>query len=199
MERIILASQSPRRRQLLAQIGVTNFEILVPEVDESYDPGLTPEEIVASICRKKGEAARELAGDPDAVIITADTMVFLDGLRLGKPHSPEEAYKMLSALSGRTHHVCTGVTVSRGRRMETRTETTAVTFRALRDEEINDYIATGEPFDKAGAYGVQGKAALFVPRIEGDYFNVMGLPLHLLGRMLADFGVRLFSAEEDLH
>ena len=83
--------------------------------------------------------------------------------------------------------------------METRTEMTAVTFRPLSKEEINDYIATGEPFDKAGAYGVQGKAVLFIPRIEGDYFNVMGLPLHLLGRMLADFGVRLFSAEEDLH
>lgn len=199
MAKIILASQSPRRKQLLTQIGVKNFDILVPEADESYDPSLTPEEIVASICRKKGEAARVLAGDQEAVIITADTMVFLDGLRLGKPHSPEEAYEMLSTLSGRTHHVCTGVTVCRGGRMETRTETTAVTFRPLSAEEINDYIATGEPFDKAGAYGAQGKAALFIPRIEGDYFNVMGLPLHLLGCMLADFGVRLFSAEEDLH
>jgi len=177
---------------------VKNFEILVPQADESYDPTLPPEEIVASICRKKGEAARTLADDPSAVIITADTMVFLDGLRLGKPHSEAEACQMLSALSGRTHHVCTGVTVSRGERMETRTETTAVTFRPLTETEIKDYIATGEPFDKAGAYGVQGMAALFVPRIEGDFFNVMGLPLYLLGCMLADFGIRLFSAEEDL-
>ena len=199
MPRIILASQSPRRKQLLAQIGVKNFEILVPEADESYDPALPPEEIVASICRGKGEAARALAGDPDAVIITADTMVFLDGRPLGKPRSEQEAYEMLSALAGRTHHVCTGVTVCRGGRMETRTETTAVTFRPLPEGEIRDYIATGEPFDKAGAYGVQGKAALFIPRIEGDYFNVMGLPLHLLGSMLADFGIQLFSAEEDLH
>lgn len=196
MPKIILASQSPRRKQLLRQIGVETFDILVPEADESYDPSLPPEEIVSSICRKKSAAARALAGGPGAVIITADTMVFLDGRPLGKPRSEEEAYGMLSALSGRTHHVCTGVTVCRGERTETRTETTAVTFRALTEGEIRDYISTGEPFDKAGGYGAQGKAALFIPRIEGDYFNVMGLPLHLLGRMLADFGVKLFSAEE---
>lgn len=199
MSNIILASQSPRRKQLLAQIGIEKFEILVPETDESYDPSLPPEEIVASICRKKNAAAHALADDPDAVIITADTMVFLDGRPLGKPRSEEEAFRMLSVLSGRTHHVCTGVTVCRGERAKTRTETTAVTFRALTEEEIRDYISTGEPFDKAGGYGAQGKAALFIPRIEGDYFNVMGLPLHLLGRMLADFGVKLFSAEEAPH
>jgi len=177
---------------------VKNFEILVPEADESYDPALPPEEIVASICRKKGEAARVLVDDRSAVIIAADTMVFLDGLRLGKPHSETEAFQMLSALSGRTHHVCTGVTVCQGDRMDTRTETTAVTFRPLTVAEIKNYIATGEPFDKAGAYGAQGMAALFIPRIEGDYFNVMGLPLFLLGCMLADFGIPPFSAEEVL-
>lgn len=193
MTKIILASQSPRRRQLLRQIGLEDFTILVPEADESYDPSLTPEEIVSSICRKKAEAARVLAQDPEAVIITADTMVFLDGLRLGKPHSEQEAYTMLSALSGRTHHVCTGVTVCRGERMETRAETTPVTFRPLTDREIWAYIRTGDPMDKAGAYGVQGKAALFVSHIQGDYFNVMGLPLFLLGQMLADFGVDLFG------
>ena len=106
---------------------------------------------------------------------------------------------MLSALSGKTHHVCTGVTVSQGSRMETRAETTAVTFRPLTDTEKWAYIHTGEPFDKAGAYGVQGPAALFIPRVEGDYFNVMGLPLALLGEMLAGFGVKLFSDEEELH
>ncbi len=197
MPRIILASQSPRRRQLLEQIGVEEFDILIPEADESYDPSLPPEEIVCSICRKKADAARALACDGDAVIIAADTMVFLDGLRLGKPHSREEAFAMLSALSGRTHHVCTGVTVCRGERCETRAETTEVCFRPMTDAEKWDYIRTGEPMDKAGAYGVQGKAALFVSGIRGDYFNVMGLPLHLLGQMLAGFGVALFSEEAD--
>lgn len=198
MSRIILASQSPRRKQLLSQIGIKDFEILVPEADETFDPALPPEEIVASICRKKGEAARALAGDPEAVIISADTMVFLEGLRLGKPRDQVDAFTMLSALSGRTHQVRTGVTVSRGERMETRTETTSVAFRPLNQDEIWGYIRTGEPFDKAGGYGVQGKAALFVRKIEGDCFNVMGLPLFLLGGMLADFGVNLFS-EEELH
>ena len=132
------------------------------------------------------------------MIISADTMVFLEGLRLGKPRDQVDAFTMLSALSGRTHQVRTGVTVSRGERMETRTETTSVAFRPLHQDEIWGYIRTGEPFDKAGGYGVQGKAALFVRKIEGDYFNVMGLPLFLLGGMLADFGVNLFS-EEELH
>lgn len=193
MPRIILASQSPRRRQLLAQIGVTDFDILVPDADESYDPALSPQEIVRSICRKKAGAARLMADDPDAVLIAADTMVFLDGLRLGKPHSQEEAFAMLSALSGRTHHVCTGVSVCRGERMETQAETTDVIFRPLTEAEIRAYIRTGDPMDKAGAYGVQGLAALFVSGIRGDYFNVMGLPLHLLGRMLAGFGVNLLQ------
>ena len=189
MPRIILASQSPRRRQLLGQIGLTDFDILVPDADESYDPSLTPQEIVSSISRKKAEAARALAGDSDAVILAADTMVFLDGLRLGKPHSEAEAFEMLSALSGREHLVCTGVTVCRGDRLET----TAVRFADLTEEDIRRYIATGEPMDKAGAYGIQGLAALFVTGIAGDYFNVMGLPLHLVGEMLRSFGVELLS------
>lgn len=193
MPRIILASQSPRRRQLLALTGLTDFEILVPQADESYDPSASPMEIVSSICRKKGQAAQALANDPEALIITADTMVFLDGLRLGKPRDEADAFSMLSALSGRTHRVCTGVTLCRGPRMETRSESTAVTFRPLSEREIWAYIHTGDPMDKAGSYGVQGKAALFVSRIEGDYFNVMGLPVHLLGLMLADFGVDLFA------
>lgn len=193
MPRIILASQSPRRRQLLGQIGLTDFDILVPDADESYDPSLTPQEIVSSISRKKAEAARALAGDSDAVILAADTMVFLDGLRLGKPHSEAEAFEMLSALSGREHLVCTGVTVCRGDRLETRPETTAVRFADLTEEDIRRYIATDEPMDKAGAYGIQGLAALFVTGIAGDYFNVMGLPLHLVGEMLRSFGVELLS------
>ena len=191
--KLILASQSPRRHQLLRQIGLEDFTILVPDTDESYDETASPQEIVSSICRKKAIAAQEMAQDDGAIIITADTMVFLDGLRLGKPRSEEEAHRMLRSLSGRTHHVCTGVTVCRGNHFDTRCETTAVVFRDLTDEEIWSYIRTGDPMDKAGSYGVQGKAALFVTGIEGDYFNVMGLPLHLLGQMLSDFGVELFA------
>lgn len=197
MSRIILASQSPRRRQLLGQIGLTDFDILVPDADESYDPSLTPQEIVSAISRKKAAAARDLSGDRDAVIIAADTMVFLDGLRLGKPHSEQEAFSMLSALSGREHLVCTGVTVCRGDRLITRPETTAVRFASLSQEDIRRYIATGEPMDKAGAYGIQGLAALFVTGIAGDYYNVMGLPLHLLGDMLREIGVDPLSGRAE--
>ena len=197
MSRIILASQSPRRRQLLGQIGLTDFDILVPDADESYDPSLTPQEIVCSISWKKAEAARALCGDRDDVMHDADTMVFLDGLRLGKPQSEAEAFQMLSALSGREHLVCTGVTMFRGDRLETRPETTAVRFASLSEEDIRRYIATGEPMDKAGAYGIQGLAALFVTGIAGDYFNVMGLPLHLVGEMLRSFGVELLSGRAE--
>lgn len=193
MARFILASQSPRRRELLTQIGVKQFDILVPEADESYDPTLTPQEIVSSICRKKAVAARALAGDDEAIIITADTMVFLDGLRLGKPRDEADAAAMLRALSGRTHEVCTGVSIVQGEKIITEAETTAVTFRFLTDAEIAAYIRSGDPMDKAGSYGIQGKPALFVKGIEGCYFNVMGLPLHLLGQMLRRFGVDLFE------
>ncbi len=195
MPRFILASQSPRRRELLSQIGVKDFTILVPEADESYDPTLTPQEIVCAICRKKIEAAVELAKDDDAIIIAADTMVFLDGLRLGKPKNEEDAANMLRSLSGRTHIVCTGVSIARGARIVTESETTAVRFRDLTDAEIAAYIKSGDPMDKAGSYGIQGKPALFVSGIEGDYFNVMGLPLHRLGQMLKKFNVDLFCEE----
>ncbi len=193
MTRFILASQSPRRRELLTQIGVKQFDILVPEADESYDPSDTPQEIVSSICRKKAIAARELAGDDEAIIITADTMVFLDGLRLGKPRDEAHAAAMLRSLSGRTHEVCTGVTVLRGDQILTEAETTAVTFRELSEDEITAYIRSGDPMDKAGSYGIQGRPALFVSGIQGCYFNVMGLPLHRLGQMLGKFGIDLFK------
>lgn len=195
MPQFILASQSPRRQQLLRQIGIADFEIIVPDADETYDPALSPEQIVSSISRKKAEAVRPLA--KDALVIAADTMVFLDGLRLGKPKTQEEAREMLTALSGRTHHVCTGVTVCRGPQVFTESETTSVTFRPLTGWEIARYVLTGEPMDKAGSYGVQGLGALFVEHIDGDYFNVMGLPLCRLGRMLKRFGVDPFFREED--
>ena len=197
MLQFILASQSPRRQQLLRQIGIADFEIIVPDADETYDPALSPEQIGSSISRKKAEAVRPLAKDALVIVIAADTMVFLDGLRLGKPKTQEEAREMLTALSGRTHHVCTGVTVCRGPQVFTESETTSVTFRPLTGWEIARYVLTGEPMDKAGSYGVQGLGALFVEHIDGDYFNVMGLPLCRLGRMLKRFGVDPFFREED--
>lgn len=193
--RIILASNSPRRKELLGRMGIEEFKVSAPNVEESVEEGLSPARIVEELSQRKAQAAAKKAGPKD-IIIAADTVVALDGAVLGKPRSEEDAFAMLSALSGREHHVYTGVTVLQGERAVTEHEETAVQFRELAPEEIRGYIATGEPMDKAGAYGAQGKAALFVSRIEGDYFNVMGLPLYLLGGMLSDFGVNLFSEEE---
>lgn len=190
MSKIILASASPRRRELLERIGVTDFEVRAPEVDENFPEGLSPEETVQFISREKAEAAREQWG-LEPIIITADTMVFLDDRRLGKPLSEVDALEMLTALQGRRHTVCTGVTVSQGEKILTEAESTGVIFRPAEKRELLSYIATGEPMDKAGAYGVQGKGALLVERLEGDFFNVMGLPVLRLSRMLSEFGVWL--------
>ena len=194
MSKIILSSQSPRRQALLRQIGLEDFTVLAPHADESYDPALSPQEVVSHISREKARAAAALCGGED-ILITADTMVFLDDKRLGKPADREEAFRMLSALSGREHIVCTGVTVRQGERVCTEAETTAVRFRALTPGQIRGYIATGEPMDKAGAYGIQGRGALLVESITGDYFNVMGLPVQRLSRMLEQFGVYLLREE----
>lgn len=191
MAQIILASGSPRRRELLERVGLTDFTVRVPEVEEVYPEGLTPPEVVAYISREKAEAAVRLCG-PDDVVITADTMVFLDQARLGKPRDEGHALEMLTALQGRKHTVCTGVSVCRGDRRLTETESTDVFFRPATEAELRRYIATGEPMDKAGAYGVQGRGALLVERLEGDFFNVMGLPLLRLARMLEKFGISLF-------
>ena len=190
MSKIILATASPRRRELLERIGVTDFEVRAPEVDENFPEGLSPEETVQFISREKAEAAREQWG-LEPIIITADTMVFLDDRRLGKPRSEADALEMLTALQGRRHTVCTGVTVSQGEKILTEAESTGVIFRPAEKRELLSYIATGEPMDKAGAYGVQGKGALLVERLEGDFFNVMGLPVLRLSRMLSEFGVWL--------
>ena len=187
---IILASNSPRRRELLAQIGIRDFQILSPDVDETVEPGLSPARMVETLSLRKAQAAAGRAGAED-LIIAADTVVALDGRVLGKPRDQEDAFAMLSALSGREHRVYTGVTVLRGGQAATEHEETAVAFRALTPEEIRDYIATGEPMDKAGAYGIQGVGALLVQGIRGDYCNVVGLPLFRLGRMLSGFGVKL--------
>ncbi len=188
MAGIVLASGSPRRQELLELMGLAPFSIRVPEVDESYPPALCPEEIVRYLSRKKAAAVEAAA---DEIVIAADTMVFLDDARLGKPRDEAEALSMLTALQGRRHTVCTGVTVRRGTELVTQAETTAVRFRPASEAELRAYIATGEPMDKAGAYGIQGKGALLVDGIEGDFYNVMGLPVLRLSRMLAQFGITL--------
>lgn len=190
MANIVLASGSPRRRELLERIGVTDFTVRVPEVEESFPEGLTPQQVVSYISREKAEAAVRLCGRSD-IVITADTMVFLDDKRLGKPRDEAHALEMLTALQGRRHTVCTGVSVCQGNRCLTETESTDVFFRPATEAELRRYIATGEPMDKAGAYGVQGRGALLVERLEGDFFNVMGLPVLRLARMLEKFGVSL--------
>ena len=164
----------------------------MPEVEESFPQGLTPPEVVAHISREKADAAAALC-TPEEIVITADTMVFLDDQRLGKPADEADALRMLTSLQGRRHTVCTGVTVRQGDCRLTEAESTDVYFRPASREELLAYIKTGEPMDKAGAYGVQGKGALLVERLDGDFFNVMGLPLLRLSRMLARFGVVLLG------
>ena len=190
MASIVLASGSPRRQELLQRIGITDFTVRVPEADESYDPAMTPEEIVCHISRKKSLA---LCSAEDEIVITADTMVFLDDKRLGKPKDEDDALQMLTALQGRHHTVCTGVTVRQGERILTRAASTHVFFRSATQQELRAYIRGGEPMDKAGSYGVQGQGALLVERIDGDFFNVMGLPVLLLSQMLRQFGIDLLS------
>lgn len=190
MAKIVLASGSPRRQELLQRIGIADFTIRVPQVEEWYPDDLSPADIVSYISREKSQA---VPSDDDEIVITADTMVFLDDKRLGKPTDTADALRMLTALSGRRHTVCTGVTVRQGARMLTRSASTDVYFRSAAEAELRSYIAGGEPMDKAGAYGVQGQGALLVERIDGDFFNVMGLPVLLLSQMLREFGVTLLS------
>ena len=189
---IILASASPRRRELLERIGLTNFTVAAPNVDESVEPGLSPADMVETLSLRKARAAARNAR-PDDLIIAADTVLALDGAVLGKPRDENDAFAMLSALSGRENRVYTGITVLRGDRTVTQHEETAVTFRALDPDEIRGYIATGEPLDKAGAYGIQGVGALLVSGIRGDYSNVMGLPVFRLGQILREFGLDLLQ------
>ena len=190
MLHIVLASGSPRRQELLRRIGITEFGVVVPDADESCPAGLTARETVAHIARSKAEAARPLTA-PEDVVITADTMVFVGDERLGKPRDGDDALRMLTRLAGNRHTVCTGVTVRQGERLNCFTVSTDVYFRPATERELRAYIASGEPMDKAGAYGVQGLGALLVERIDGDFFNVMGLPLLPLARALKEFGIEL--------
>ena len=189
---IVLASASPRRQELLRRIGIASFDVVAPKADESCPPGLRPEETVAHIARAKAEAARALTA-PEDVVITADTMVFLKGERLGKPRDEADALRMLTELSGVRHTVCTGVTVRQGDRLDAFTASTDVYFRAATEAELRAYIASGEPMDKAGAYGIQGLGSLLVERIDGDFFNVMGLPVLPLALALRGFGIDVFT------
>ena len=188
---IILGSQSPRRRELLEKLDLP-FTILTAGIDETVRPELTPAQAVADISARKAAAILRQASEDD-LVITADTIVVLDGQIMGKPHSPEEAEQMLSSLSGRTHQVYTAVTLHSHARQKTEVACTQVTFRPLDPTEIRAYIASGEPMDKAGAYGIQGRGAVLVSHLEGDYFNVMGLPLCTLCRMLRSFGVKVLG------
>ena len=196
--KIILASQSPRRRELLGRMGITDFEVIPARGEEIATRTLPPERLVEELSRRK--CAEVSAACPDALVIAADTLVAVNNRVLGKPGSEEEAARMLRTLSGRLHRVYTGVTVFCGGRTVTEHEMTSVRFRTLTEADIIRYIATGEPMDKAGAYGIQGYGCLLVEGISGDYYNVMGLPVCRLGRMLAGFGVDplALAAEKEL-
>jgi len=187
---LILASGSPRRRELLAQAGY-RFEVRPAQISEDPLPGEDPIVYVVRLAREKAEAVfREIASctgsgeEGRLTVLGADTTVTLDNTILGKPEDAADAARMLRMLSGRTHRVITGVAVVTAAGTEVAAEATAVRFLTLSEEEIGDYVAGGEPMDKAGGYAIQGRAARWIPRIEGCYFNVMGLPLALVVSML---------------
>lgn len=180
---LILASQSPRRKELLGYI-TENFTVKVSDADESFDPSLPPEEIAKTLASIKGEAV--FAFHTDDTVISADTIVVLGSSILGKPRSEQEAFSMLKSLSGKTHSVFTGVCILSVDKKICFAEKTEVNFCTLSDEDINSYIATNEPFDKAGAYGIQGKGSVLISSIKGDYYNVMGLPVAKLNKALKE-------------
>ena len=185
--RVVLASASPRRRDLLDLIGIAH-EVRPANIDETMRPRETPRRYAERLAREKASAIA--TRDPDLITIGADTVVVINRKVLGKPADATDAARMLRMLSGREHTVITAVAVSRGRKLRSAIEEVRVKFRRLRDDEIDAYIAMGEPMDKAGAYGIQGYGATIVERIEGDYFAVMGLPLVRLVGLMRDVGVR---------
>ncbi len=185
--RVVLASASPRRRDLLNLIGIAH-EVHPANIDETMRPREAPRRYAERLAREKASAIA--TRDPDLITIGADTVVVINRKVLGKPADPSDAARMLRMLSGREHTVITAVAVSRGRKLRSAIEEVRVKVRRLRDDEIDEYIAMGEPMDKAGAYGIQGYGATIVERIEGDYFAVMGLPLVRLVGLMRDVGVR---------
>lgn len=196
--KLILASSSPRRAQLLRDAGVT-FEVCAPQVDEAQHPNETAEKMVARLAEAKAQEAAELVRERfRGIIVGADTAVELDGKLFGKPRDAVDAFAMLTTLSGRTHLVLTGICALRVPDNTTRSavEKTAVTFAPLDGKEIKAYVASGEPFDKAGGYAIQGRAGRYIPRIEGCYFNVVGLPLARLDTLLSDLGWEMSDNHE---
>jgi septum formation protein len=187
MKPIILASASPRRRELLTQIGI-NFTVITADIDETPLPGENPVKYTVRLAEAKALAV--LAHQPQATVIGADTIVTIDGQLLGKPCNAADAERMLQLLQGRTHQVTTGIAVLTGDETRIGAETTDVTFADMDSATIRAYIATNEPLDKAGAYAIQGIAAQWIPRIEGDYSNVVGLPLARLTALLRDINIR---------
>ena len=191
---IYLASQSPRRQELLAQLGV-RFETIDASVHEQLQAGESPEQYVSRVAREKaGAGLFKLGGQAQALVLGADTDVVIDGDVLGKPEDAGQAAALLRRLSGRTHQVHTAVWLVSAGRESSATVSTDVRFAELSDSEIADYIATGEPFGKAGAYAIQGRAAAFIAGISGSYSGVMGLPLHETSVLLRNFGVPLWSS-----
>jgi len=185
--RVVLASASPRRRDLLNLVGIAH-EVRPANIDETMRPREAPRRHAERLAREKASAVA--TRDSDLITIGADTVVVINRKVLGKPADADDAARMLRMLSGREHTVITAVAVSRGRKLRSAIEEVRVKFRQLRDDEIGAYIATGEPMDKAGAYGIQGYGATIVEGIEGDYFAVMGLPLVRLVGLMRDVGVR---------
>ncbi len=178
---LILASKSPRRKELLSLI-TTDFEIIPAQGEENADPALSPDMFVQELAKQK--ALEIAASRPDDIVIGSDTVVAVNGEILGKPKDSGDAYRMLSLLSGTSHSVFTGAAIVKNGEIHSFTEETKVKFFSLSEKEIKDYIATGEPFDKAGAYGIQDIGALLVEGIDGDYYNVMGLPVGRLYRIM---------------
>jgi septum formation protein len=190
MKKIILASKSPRRKQILEQFGL-NFEVEVSDFDESQIAFKTPIEMVEKLSFEKAKIIAER--NPDAVIIGADTIVIFKNEIIGKPKSEKDAIRILNLLSGNMHEVVTGFTVMEDKKSITSYVSSRVKFKQLSDAEITTYVATGEPMDKAGGYGIQSKGGLFIERIAGDYFNVVGLPIFALAEVLRDFGVDIIK------
>lgn len=184
---IILASASPRRRELLDLVGI-RYSVRPADIDESIKGAELPSAHVERLAREK--ALTVAVGHPDALVIAADTVVVLDGRIMGKPRTEDEAVEMLKTLSGATHTVVTGMACALNGRLESSVDDVSVTFRPLSEPEIREYVATGEPMDKAGSYGIQGYGATIVRRIDGDYFAVMGLSLVRLVELMQRLGVR---------